>query len=107
MDAKSFIFGLVAGLVLAVVLYWISTVFSIFRPWLQILMSGGKASIFQILGMRMRGSNVKLVTEAYIMLVQRGQKVSLSQVESQYIARKNVIMESHDLTQLVEQNQGA
>ncbi|MBA2116057.1 flotillin-like FloA family protein [Bremerella alba] len=107
MDAKSFIFGLLSGLLLAVVLYWVSTFFSIFRPWLQVLMSGGKASVFQILGMRLRGSNVKLVTEAYIMLVQRGQKVSLSQVEAQYLARKNVIMNSQDLMQIVEQNQGA
>ncbi|QDU74927.1 SigmaW regulon antibacterial [Bremerella volcania] len=107
MDAKSFIYGLVAGLLLAFILYMLSTFFSIFRPWLQVMLSGGKASVFQILGMRMRGSNVRLVTEAYVMLVQRGQKVSLSEVESQYIARKNVIVESQDLMQIVEQNLGS
>lgn len=106
MDPKSFVYGIFAGLILAVILYGLSSFFSIFRPWLQVMLSGGKASVFQILGMRLRGSNVKLVTEAYIMLVQRGQKVSLSQVESQYIARKQTIMSSHDLMQLVEQNQG-
>ncbi len=106
MDTKSFLFGLVAGLLLAVIFYWLSTVFSIFRPWLQVMLSGGKASVFQILAMRLRGSNVRLITEAYIMLVQRGQKVTLSQVESQYLARKNTIMDSQDLMQLVEQNHG-
>lgn len=107
MHVESFVFGVLAGLVLAVVLYWVSSVFSIFRPWLQVMMSGGKASVFQILGMRLRGSDVKLVTDAYIMMVQRGQKVSLSEVESQYIARKNVIMNSQDLVQIVDQNQGS
>jgi len=105
MHVESFVFGVVTGVVLAGVVYWVTTVLSIFRPWLQVLLSGGKASVFQILGMRLRGTDVKLVTEAYIMLVQRGQTVSLEQVESQYLARKNAITESQDLLQLVEQNQ--
>jgi len=107
MDAKSFVIGVFAGLILSLVLYWITTVLSIFRPWLQVMLSGGKASMFQILAMRLRGSNVKLVIEAYIMLVQRGHKVSLSEVESQYLARQNVILESSDLVEIVEQNHGS
>ena len=107
MHVESFVFGVFAGLLLAVILYWVSSVFSIFRPWLQVMLSGGKVSVFQILGMRLRGTNVKLVTEAYIMLVQRGQSVSLSEVESQYIARQNTILDSQDLVQLIEQNQGS
>ncbi|RCS44482.1 MULTISPECIES: flotillin-like FloA family protein [Pirellulaceae] len=105
MDVPSFVYGILTGLLLAVILYWVSTVFNIFRPWLQVFLSGGKASLFDIIGMRLRGSDVKLVTEAYIMLVQRGQKVSLREVESQYLARKNSIMDSRDLLQIVEQNQ--
>lgn len=107
MDVPSFVYGIFAGLILALILYWLSTLFNIFRPWLQVFLSGGKASLFEIVGMRLRGSDVKLVTEAYIMLVQRGEKVSLREVESQYLARKNSIMDSRDLLQIVEQNQGS
>lgn len=107
MDVPSFVYGVLAGILLAVLLYWAFTVLNIFRPWLQVFLSGGKASLFDIVGMRLRGTDVKLVTEAYIMLVQRGQKVSLREVESQYLARKNAIMDSRDLLQFVEQNQGS
>lgn len=107
MDEKSFFIGVFAGLILAIFLYWLFSFFNIFRPWLQIFLSGGRTSVFQIVGMRLRGSDVKLVTEAYIMLVQRGKKISLSEVESQYIARKQTIMSSQDLMQLVEQNLGS
>lgn len=71
--------------------------FLIIRPWLRMLTSGGRGSLLGIVGMRLRGTPVNLVIDAYTSLIHRGEKVSLRHVESVYIAQRANIMEARDL----------
>ena len=56
------------------------------RLWIQALLCGVPVSIFDILGMRLRGTPAKLVVHAAIALQQRGEKVTTEEVERAYLA---------------------
>jgi hypothetical protein len=66
-------------------------------PWLRVFLSGGRASLIGIIGMRLRGSPVRLVLDAYLALVQQGKQVTLAEVESAYIANRARIFTPADL----------
>ena len=78
--------------------------FLIVHPWLRMILSGGRASFVYVLGMRLRGTPVALVTDAYISLVQRGESVTLREVESQYIAHRHGIIQLGDLIDRVTEH---
>ena len=93
-----FMTGVVVGASAMLVLFAIAFGgFLIVRPWLRMLTSGGRGSMLHILGMRLRGTPVDLVIDAYTSLIHRGEKVSLRHVESVYNAQRANIMETRDL----------
>jgi len=54
-------------------------------PWLQALMSGVPLSVFAILGMRLRRTDVNRVLRTLIMATQAGAPLTLAEVERAYI----------------------
>ena len=105
MDNEQFWTGFAAGAATAVGVFLIFGVgFWIFRPWIRMKMSGGRGSLIQILGMRLRGNQPMLVVEAYTSLIHSGAKVSLMEVESQYVANRAQIATSSDLTEFVREH---
>ena len=71
------------------------------RPWCRIFFAGGKATASTIIGMYLRATNVHLVTDAYLALVQSGYSVEITEVERGYIANKGYISTSKDLVELM------
>ncbi len=90
-------FGLgiaVSGFALAILFF--------LKPWLRSFFSGGKISVFQIIGMRLRGSPVNLLVDTYISFVQKGQPRSFPEIESHYIANQHKIHSVGDLIQSLD-----
>jgi uncharacterized protein YqfA (UPF0365 family) len=77
------------------ILWWIV------GSWMRVFLTGGRASIFSIVGMRLRGSPVPLILDAYLALVQKGQHATLAQVESTYIANRSRVFTAADLLGLM------
>ena len=67
------------------------------RPWLTVKLQGGHISMLNILGMHLRGTPVKLITDTYTSLLQRGVPVDVRRIESQYIAYQASIASPRDL----------
>ncbi len=77
----------------------------IFRPWLRAFLSGAPISVFQLLGMRLRGVPASLVVDAVITLVHRGHsEISrlCAQAESTYLAQRGLIQSPEQLADMVE-----
>jgi uncharacterized protein YqfA (UPF0365 family) len=77
------------------------------RPWLRAKMTGGRVSVFDILGMQLRGSPPALLIEAYQTLLMQGVKVSIGQVERDYIANRERVATAGDLAQIVREGKRA
>jgi len=60
-------------------------------------MSSGSASMFEIVGMRLRGNPPLLIIDAYLALLHSGEQITLRDVESCYIVNRSRITDSHDL----------
>jgi len=71
--------------------------FMLVHPWIRMITHGGKGSLFSVLFMRIRGNPVSLIIDAYVTLLQSGDKVSLRDVESHYVANQAKIMMASDL----------
>lgn len=69
------------------------------RPWLRVMLSGGRASVLQILAMRLRGTPAMLVCDAYVSLLHAGEVVDLADVESLYLVHRGDIHSSQDLVE--------
>lgn len=86
MNPNDLIFGFAA--VMAVVfLVFLVLFFISFRLGLQALLTGTPVSIIQIIAMRLRGTPAKLVLHAAIALRQRGETITVEEVERSYLAR--------------------
>ncbi len=102
----SLMVAFVAGILCSCVfLFAIGLFFLFFRPWLQLVLAGGRGSLFQLLAMRLRGTPVRLVVEAYISLLHQGEKVRLADVESQYVAHRYAIRDAQTLMKYVRELQ--
>jgi uncharacterized protein YqfA (UPF0365 family) len=84
-----------------VILLGVLFAFAVFRPWLRVLLSGGKVSIFDILGMRLRGNPPSLLIDAYLALLMSNQDMSIAKVERVYIANKSRILFADDIVRFV------
>jgi uncharacterized protein YqfA (UPF0365 family) len=98
MDFASFIIGYTAGLA-TLVIFWIAGF--ILRPWSRALFSGAPVPILTILGMRLRRTPAVLVIDAYIQLVKRNKKPSITQVETLFITYRSRIHTAEDLVDIV------
>lgn len=90
MDVNMLIyFGLAILAVVAVVLiYFLASFFSL---WLQALFSKASVSIFQLLGMRLRKVNPRMIVEARILSVKAGIPVETNLLEAHYMSGGNVL----------------
>jgi len=76
------------------------------RPWVRAFMSGAPIPIMSLLGMRLRGTPVRLLTDAYIQLRHRGSTATLADVEKLYIANRHRVRKAGDLIDFVERDAG-
>ena len=105
MDMHSFISGIFTGIGISIVLYVLYFVLKDFLvlPWLRSHLAGAPVPMVQIIGMRLRGCPPKLLVNAYIALIQGGEKISIAEVESVYLAYGNKATDITALVQLVRE----
>jgi len=75
----------IAGIVLILFLTFFFTVGKVFTLWLQAVMAGVPLSIFDVLGMRFRKTDMRVVVRALIMATQAGVSVTSRKMESAYL----------------------
>jgi len=81
--------GIVVLAIIAIVLiYFLASFFSL---WLQALFARANVSIFQLLGMRIRKVNPRMIVEARILSVKAGNPVETSLLEAHHLSGGNVI----------------
>ena len=107
MDMRSYVGGIFGGIGMSIWLYSVyffrNDVFP--EPWLAARFAGAPVSIMQIMGMRFRGNPGRLLIDAYIVLMQAGEKTTIAEVESVYTANKNKVMNIDILVQLVREHE--
>ena len=74
-----------AGVVLILFLTFLFTVGKVFTLWLQAFMAGVPISMFQVLGMRFRKTDMRVVVRSLIMATQAGVPVTSTEMESAYL----------------------
>ncbi|MDR0515565.1 MAG: flotillin-like protein FloA [Fibromonadaceae bacterium] len=79
---------LVLAVVALVLVYLLASFFSL---WLQALFSKANVSIFQLLGMRLRKVNPRMIVEARILSVKAGIPVETNLLEAHYLSGGNVL----------------
>jgi uncharacterized protein YqfA (UPF0365 family) len=90
MDVNMLIYSGVALLVVValVLIYFLASFFSL---WLQALFSKANVGIFQLLGMRLRKVNPRMIVEARILSVKAGIPVETNLLEAHYMSGGNVL----------------
>ncbi|MDR2581471.1 MAG: flotillin-like protein FloA [Fibromonadaceae bacterium] len=78
-------------LLAAIALGLIYLLASFFSLWLQALFSKASVSIFQLLGMRLRKVNPRMIVEARILSVKAGIPVETNLLEAHYLSGGNVL----------------
>ncbi|MCX7819280.1 MAG: flotillin-like protein FloA [Kiritimatiellae bacterium] len=69
----------------------ISLFFYFLKVWVRAVMSGARVSLFNLLGMKLRGVPPTLIVDARIRAVKAGLNVSTEELEAHYLAGGNVI----------------
>ncbi|MEQ1904167.1 MAG: hypothetical protein ABL888_08295 [Pirellulaceae bacterium] len=88
----------VAGLIFVALL----TVFVIFfRPWLKTFLHGRPVTLITLIGMRLRGAPMGLITDAYVELAHSGSRATIADIERAYHANPSKIRSSSDLAAIV------
>src|SRR5690606_7823316 len=72
--------------VILVVLFLVFLIGSYFTLWLQAVLSGATVSFFDIIGMRLRRVDPRVIVLSRIRAVKAGLKVSANQLETHYLA---------------------
>jgi len=88
MAQVTFIGMLVLGVVALVLIYFLASFFSL---WLQALFSKASVGIFQLLGMRLRKVNPRMIVESRILSVKAGIPVETNLLEAHYLSGGNVL----------------
>lgn len=78
----------------------------LFWVWLSAKFSGSDISFGKVLAMSFRGNWPRLIVDAYVILVNSGQDVTIDEVESIYIANKKRIDDIDKLIDIVRQQKG-
>ena len=94
----------VVGIVGLFALIVLAGVALLVRPWLRALMYGTPVSVFDVLGMRLRGNPPVLLIDAYIALHRAGVSVTIRDVETVYVDNRNRISTSDSLVELVQKS---
>lgn len=94
--------GLAFGFAGAVLLFILmGLLFFLVRPWVRIKFKGGSVGLMAIVGMRLRGTPIQLLEDAYISLIHSGARVNWREIESQFLANQKEIRTAQDLEQVV------
>jgi uncharacterized protein YqfA (UPF0365 family) len=98
-DPISFALGVAA----AILTMFVATFsFGFVRPYLRGFLSGAPVSLISLIGMRLRGSPVNLLLDAFIALRQAGfHHIQMRDVESLYLIHRGRIVTMQDLVELV------
>ena len=107
MDMHSFISGIFTGIGISIVLcvlYFVVKDFLVL-PWLRSHFAGAPVPMVQIIGMRLRGSPPKLLVSVYIAMIQAGEKTSIADAESVYLAQGNKEIDAATLIQMVREHE--
>jgi uncharacterized protein YqfA (UPF0365 family) len=65
-------------------------VISNFQLWLRALLAGAQIQFIQLIGMRLRKENPKVIVDSYIIARKGGVDIGLGDLETHYLARGNV-----------------
>ncbi|MCL2260239.1 MAG: flotillin-like protein FloA [Fibromonadales bacterium] len=84
-----YLIGALILAVIAIVLFYF--IASFFGLWLQALFSKANVGIFQLLGMRLRKVNPRMIVEARILSVKAGVPVETDLLEAHYLSGGNVL----------------
>lgn len=82
---ESVVFLVIAGIFLFFALSALFTMAKIFTPWLQAFLAGVPISVIQIVGMRLRKVDVRVVVRSLIMATQAGVPVPSIEMERAYL----------------------
>lgn len=95
--------AVLVGIFLLLALIAIFMLASMFAPWLQAFTAGVPLSIFQVVGMRLRRTDVRAVVRALVMATQAGVSVPCVEMERAYL--QGVDLEKITLA-LIQANRG-
>ena len=84
-EAEHLLFVIAGVIFVVMVLAVLLVMLKVFSPWLQAYLSGVPLSVFDILGMRFRRTDVKAVVQALVMARQAGVPLSSREVERAYL----------------------
>ena len=82
---------IIAAVLVVVALIIIFTFIYFLKVWIRALMSGARVSIFNLVGMKLRGVPPTLIVDARIRAVKAGLPLTSDQLEAHYLAGGNVI----------------
>lgn len=104
MDAMQIVL-LIIPILMGIIMLAIALIFaSMIRHWLRCFLAGCQVPFFSIIGMKLRGSSVDLITQAFITFRHRETPVDLAEIESTYLAHKHQIFDLPSLINKVEQS---
>jgi uncharacterized protein YqfA (UPF0365 family) len=93
---------MVSSLSLVVLLAALKFLALVVRHWLREFLHGLPVSLFQILGMRLRGNPPFVMIDAYIQLRRAGEEVTLTELEHTYIDSRSRIFTGAELVNVFE-----
>lgn len=106
MDKSAQLFVLFGLLMLGVFLAVILAMFVLLvRPWMRAFMSGAPISLFDVVGMRLRGNPVTLLVDTYLTLRWKQIPATIAEVERCYMENRNRVTTAEDLEELVARQQ--
>ncbi|MGD9873579.1 MAG: flotillin-like protein FloA [Kiritimatiellia bacterium] len=82
---------ILAAVMVVLALIIIFTFIYFLKVWIRALMSGARVSIFNLVGMKLRGVNPTLIVDARIRAVKAGLPLTSDQLEAHFLAGGNVI----------------
>lgn len=99
-DLKFLVFALPVLFVIA----WLYIIYSIVGPWRRSFMSGGKASLIEIMMTTIRKNPVNLIVDAYLSLLHSGVETTYANAERHFIVYRPKIITSSDLVLSVKED---
>jgi hypothetical protein len=105
MELAIFFAGVMVGVVFTLSL---AVIWGLFAPWVRCFLCGAPLSLFNLLGMRLRGSPVGLLIDTHIGLIQgpvmhneEYMTFKMNEIEAKYLANRHKVHTMQDLTSLL------
>lgn len=101
MHQQLFAVAMAVFLFILLVVFWLLS--GLFGHWIRAFMSGAPISVFQLLGMRLRGNPLPVIVHGYIALRQRGVRATVQEVESVLASYPGRVFTALELADLVQE----